>query len=274
MRVTPKMTTQQLPIVLILAGNDPSGGAGLAADTAAVLSLGGHPAPVVTALTVQDTANVQRFEPVAPSLIVEQARAVLEDMPVAAIKIGMLGTAAAVEAAHGILRDYPRLPVVLDPVLRAGGGGELSDPDTLDALRCLLLPQTTLLTPNLPEALALAPDADGCDAAGAALRELGAEYVLVTGGHAEGGEVVNRIYSPHGGCDAMSWPRLPGEFHGSGCTLASAAAAFIAQGETPPAAARTAQRYTWNALNGAGRLGLGQLVPDRLFWARDRKGST
>jgi hydroxymethylpyrimidine/phosphomethylpyrimidine kinase len=273
MRVTPKMTPQHLPIVLILAGNDPSGCAGLAADTAAVLSLGGHPAPVVTALTVQDTAKVQRFESVAPSLVVEQARAVLEDMPVAAVKIGMLGTASVVEAVHGVLRDYPRLPVVLDPVLRGGGGGELSDPDTLEALRCLLLPQATLLTPNLPEALALAPGADGCDASGAALRELGAEYVLITGGHAEGGEVVNRLYSPHGGCDTASWPRLPGEFHGSGCTLAAAAATFIAQGETPPAAARAAQRYAWNALNAAHRLGLGQLIPDRLFWARDRDTS-
>lgn len=264
------MTTEPPPIVLIVAGNDPSGGAGLAADIAATLSLGGHPAPVASALTVQDTVGAQRFDAVAPSLIVEQARAVLEDMPVAAIKLGMLGTAAAVEAVHSVLRDYPHLPVVLDPVLHAGGGGDLSDAETLDALRCLLLPQATLLTPNLPEALALAPAADGCDAAGAALRELGAQYVLITGGHAEdGGDVVNRLYSPHGGCDTMSWPRLPGEYHGSGCTLASAAAALIAQGEGPAAAARTAQRYAWNSLRGAHRLGLGQRIPDRLFWARD-----
>ncbi|APZ42186.1 bifunctional hydroxymethylpyrimidine kinase/phosphomethylpyrimidine kinase [Acidihalobacter ferrooxydans] len=263
------MPSQALPVVLILAGNDPSGGAGLAADTAAVLSLGGHPAPVVTAVTVQDTRRVQRFEPVPPTLIVEQARAVLEDMPVAAIKLGMLGSAAVAEAVHGVLLDYPGLPVILDPVLHAGGGGALSDLAMLDALRDLLLPQTTLLTPNLPEALALAPDADGCDAAGAALRELGAQYVLVTGGHADGETVVNRLYSPHGGCDPVSWPRLPGEFHGSGCTLAAAAATLIAQGEMPAAAARDAQRYTWHALQVAHRPGRGQSVPDRLFWARD-----
>lgn len=263
--------SSSLPIVLIMAGNDPTGGAGLAADSAAVLSLGGHPAPVVTALTVQDTTGVQRFEPVSPDLIVEQARAVLEDMPVAAIKLGMLGTAAAVEAVHGVLSDYPQVPVVLDPVLRGGGSGELSEPDTLGALRYLLLEQTTLLTPNLPEALALVPDADGSDAAGAALRELGAEYVLITGGHgSDGGAIVNCLYSPHGERSTMSWPRLPGEYHGSGCTLAAAASALIAQGESPPAAARSAQRYTWNALRGAHRLGLGQQIPDRLFWARDR----
>lgn len=267
------MPIDSQPVVLVIAGNDPSGGAGLAADVATILSLGGHPAPVISALTVQDTSHAMRFEAVTPNLIVEQARAVLEDMPVSAIKIGMLGTAATVQAVHGILRDYPRLPVIVDPVLRAGGGGELSDPNTLDALRYLLLPQTTLLTPNLPEALALAPDADSCDAAGAALRDLGAEYVLITGGHAEDREVINRLYS-HGGCNTASWPRLPGEFHGSGCTLAAAAATFIAQGDPPPTASRSAQRYTWNTLNGANRLGLGQLIPDRLFWARDRSASS
>lgn len=265
------MNKQPPPVILVFAGNDPSGGAGLAADTATVLSLGGHPAPVVTALTVQDTANVRRFEAVAASLIVEQARAVLEDMPVAAVKIGMLGTVGAAEAVHGILRDYPRLPVVLDPVLRAGGGAPLGDTEMDDALRVLLLPQTTLLTPNLPEALRLAPDADGCDGAGAALRELGADYVLITGGHGGGSEVINHLYGPEGR-DAMRWPRLPGEFHGSGCTLAAAAATLIAQGETPLGAARTAQRYTWKTLHGAHRLGLGQQIPDRLFWSRSTGG--
>ena len=265
---------QRPPIVLFFSGNDPTGGAGLAADTAAALSLGCHPAPVVTAVTVQDTRRAHAYEPVTASLIIAQARAVLEDLPVAAVKIGMLGSAASVEAVHGVLRDYPRLPVVLDPVLAAGGGGELSDADTVDALRQLLLPQTTLLTPNLPEALRLAPDADGYDAAGAALRSMGAEYVLITGAHAQAPEVVNRLYSPHGGCEAMHWPRLAGEYHGSGCTLAAAAAAFIAQGGAPAAAARSAQRYTWNSLRAAYKPGRGQRLPDRLFWARAQETKT
>ncbi len=264
---------QSLPTLLFFSGNDPSGGAGLAADTAVALSLGCHPAPVVTAVTVQDTRQVYGYEPISAEMIASQARAVLEDLPVAAVKIGMLGSAEAVEAVQGVLRDYPHIPVVLDPVLSGGGGGMLSDIDLPEAVRRLLLPQVTLLTPNLPEALRLAGDADGCDAAGAVLRALGSEYVLITGGHAKGDEVVNRLYSPHGGCNSMRWPRLPGEYHGSGCTLAAAAAAFIAQGESPAAAARSAQRYTWNSLRAAYKTGQGQNLPDRLFWARHQETS-
>ncbi len=262
----------QQPVVLIFAGNDPSGGAGLAADTATVLSLGCHPAPVITAVTVQDTAGLEYFQAISAELIDAQARKIITDMPVAAIKIGMLGFATTALAVFEILHDFPRIPLILDPVIQAGGGGELSSKETIAALRMWLLPHTTLLTPNLPEALALAPFADGCDAAGAALREDGVEYVLITGGHQQGPQVVNRLYSPHGGCDLNCWPRLPGSYHGSGCTLASACAAFIAQGESVGAAARSAQRYTWNCLRMAQQLGHGQLIPDRLFWARDRRG--
>ncbi|AOU99044.1 hydroxymethylpyrimidine/phosphomethylpyrimidine kinase [Acidihalobacter yilgarnensis] len=267
------MNGNQLPpIVLCIAGIDPTGGAGLAADIATVLSLGGHPAPVVTAVTVQDTRRVHDYHALPATLIVEQARAILDDMPVGAIKLGMLGEVDIIEAVHTLLRDHPRIPVVLDPVLQAGGGGELAGHGALDALRELLLPLCTLVTPNVPEAYRLAPGADSIDAGGMALLEAGVEYALITGTHARSEAVINRLYGNHGLIERYEWPRLPGEYHGSGCTLASACAALIAQGESPAAAVRRAQSYTWRSLQGAHALGSGQAIPDRLFWARDGGG--
>ncbi|RMD78112.1 MAG: hydroxymethylpyrimidine/phosphomethylpyrimidine kinase [Gammaproteobacteria bacterium] len=276
------MPAASVPVVLVLAGNDPSGGAGLQADIEALASMGCHAAPVVTALTVQDTRDVQAVYPVEPARVVEQARAVLEDLPVGAVKIGLLGTAANAAAVHSLLTDYPRLPVVLDPVLRAGGGRALADAELVESLRTLLLPQTTVLTPNGPEARLLAPDADGPEAAAHALVEAGCEFVLLTGGHEtaipgpgpEGrrtAQVVNRLYAQEGGAprlvESYAWERLPGEHHGSGCTLASALAGLLAQGEDPRSAARQAQEYTWETLRRAYRVGMGQLIPNRLYWA-------
>jgi hydroxymethylpyrimidine/phosphomethylpyrimidine kinase len=153
-----------LPIVMTLAGNDPTGGAGIQADIEAIASMGCQAAPVITALTVQDSRNVMRFEAVDTALVIEQARAVLEDMPVAAFKLGMLGSTENVEAIHTLLTDYDQIPVVLDPILRAGGGSDLADEELLDAMRTLLFPQTTVLTPNSQEARRLAPEGDTLDA--------------------------------------------------------------------------------------------------------------
>ncbi|OBS09127.1 bifunctional hydroxymethylpyrimidine kinase/phosphomethylpyrimidine kinase [Acidihalobacter prosperus] len=258
-----------LPIVLCIGGNDPTGGAGLAADMAAVLSLGGHPTPVVTAVTVQDTRRVHDYHALPPTLVIEQTHAVLDDMPVGAIKLGMLGEIDIIEAVHTLLRDHATIPVVLDPVLQAGGGGDLSGQGAAEAISELLLPLCTLITPNTPEAHLLAPGADSIDAAGMALLEAGVEYALITGTHARTNAVVNRLYGSHDLIERYEWPRLAGEYHGSGCTLAAACAALIAQGESPAAAVRRAQSYTWRSLQGAHSPGGGQAIPDRLFWARD-----
>ena len=138
------MTQNDIPVVMTFAGNDPTGGAGIQADIEAIASMGCQAAPVITALTVQDTRNVVRFEPVAATLVVEQARAVLEDMPVACFKLGMLGSVENVEAIHTILGDYPEIPVVLDPILRAGGGSELADEELPDPSPELLPPLATV----------------------------------------------------------------------------------------------------------------------------------
>lgn len=256
------------PVVLCIAGNDPTGGAGLAADIATVLSLGAHPAPVATAITIQDTHRVQGYHALPAMLIAEQAQAILDDLTVQAIKLGMLGEVEIIQAVHQLLLRHPRIPVVMDPIIRAGGGGKLAGPGVIEAMRDLLMPLCTLVTPNTPEAYLLTPGADTIDAAGIALVESGSEYALITGAHAASESVINRLYGPRGQRERYEWPRLPGEYHGSGCTLASACAALIAQGESPPAAIRRAQSFTWRSLQGAHNLGGGQALPDRLFWAR------
>lgn len=264
------MTDEQysIPVVMVFAGLDPTGGAGVQADIEAIASMGGHTAPLITALTVQDTCDVKSFTPVDALLLVEQARAVLEDMPVHAFKLGMLGSVEVVEAVHSLLVDYPDVPVVFDPVLAAGGGQALASPDMLDAVVSLLLPQTTVLTPNSQEARALAVGADTLDACAQELLSRGAEFVLITGTHENTPQVENTLYANMRKLETFTWERLPLSYHGSGCTLASAIAGLLAQGLEPFTAIYEAQEYAWETLQHGYRLGMGQALPNRLFWAR------
>ncbi len=256
-----------IPVVLAFAGSDPTGGAGIQADIESIISMGCHAAPVVTAVTVQDTTNVIAFTPQTGELVMEQARAVLEDMPVSAIKVGLLGSMDVIESTHALLRDYPDLPVVLDPVLIAGGGAELADEEMIAAIRSLLLPLATIVTPNSIEARALAPEGDTLEACAMEILDSGAEYVLITGTHEATPEVINSFYGNHRRLDTFSWERLPGGYHGSGCTLSSALSGLLAQGQEPLSAVNEAQEYTWQALKHAYRPGMGQHIPDRMFWA-------
>lgn len=262
-----------VPVVLVFSGHDPSGGAGVQADIEAIISQGVHPATVITALTVQDTVNVKRFVPTDPSLVIEQARAVLEDMPVQCIKIGMIGSVELVEVIHSILKDYPDIPVVLDPVLIAGGGGTLANEDVAKAMINLLLPLTTILTPNAYESRALVKlahmPANDLDARGQALLDMGPEYVLLKGGDEQSTEVENWLFTRHQPPRKFTYERLPGEFHGSGCTLAAAIAGLIAQATDADYvnAIHEAQEYTSHALFHAAQIGHGQWIPHRLFWA-------
>lgn len=264
-------TTFPPPVVMTLAGNDPSGGAGIAADIETLISLGCHPVPVITALTVQDTRTVQALLPVEPDKILAQARTVLEDMPVAAFKIGVIGSADNAIALHTLLMTYPEIPVVLDPVLAAGSGTKLANAALIEAMQTLLLPQVTVLTPNSMEARQLAPESDTLAACAMALLGRGCEYVLVTGGHEPTDKVTNRLYGNHRLLDTRRWSRLPNEYHGSGCTLSAAIAALLAQEQDlHPEAIRSAiyqaQDYTWRSLKKAYRVSRGQHIPHRLFW--------
>ena len=254
------MTLAQRPTVLVFAGVDPSGGAGIAADIVAIAAQGAHALPVITALTVQDNDRVFGVQPVAPALLRRQALALIDKMAIHAVKIGIPGSAAnaaVIAQLIGQLRlAAPSLPVVLDPVLASGHGDVLSRDDAVLAL-APLLPLTTVIVPNGPEALALGGEA--------ALRAQGCQHVLVTGGHGQGEVIVNRWLDGDGGAREWRWPRLPGEFHGSGCTLASAIAARLALRQALPEALDGAQAYCHAALAGAYAIAPGQLMPQRFI---------
>ncbi|MGB9992517.1 bifunctional hydroxymethylpyrimidine kinase/phosphomethylpyrimidine kinase [Massilia sp. SM-13] len=291
------------PCVLVFAGHDPSGGAGIAADMQAITALGAHALCVVTALTVQDNNRVQEVAPVDPALLRRQARALIASCEIAAVKVGIPGSAAnaaAIAALIAELRALPAamqaggpssaytqpaaapaaspagvpqpggtaqhgaarargalpatavrrcLPVVVDPVLASGKGDPLARGSALEALR-LLLPHAMLLTPNSIEAAALGGAVDTVP------------HVLQTGGHDGGSVVVNRWR--HAGLErSWHWPRLDGEYHGSGCTLAAAAAALLAQGRAMEEALDLAQAYTHSTLQAAYAIAAGQRIPLR-----------
>jgi hydroxymethylpyrimidine/phosphomethylpyrimidine kinase len=267
--------TESPPIVLSFAASDPSSGAGLEADVLTLASMGCHPLCVVTAITVQDTVGVREVMPLEAEWVVDQARCVLEDMPVSVFKLGVLGSVEVVAAIAEVVCDYPEVPLVVDPVLASGRGDPLASDEMVAALRELLIPQTTVITPNSTEARRLAlDDADESDyppldECARRLLASGCEYVLITGTHENTPEVVNTLYGSRGVVRSDRWRRLPGSYHGSGCTLAAALAATLANGLEMADAVHDAQEYTWQTLYSAYRPGMGQHIPDRLFWARE-----
>ena len=243
------------PRVLSIAGSDSGGGAGIQADLKAFASCGVHGMTAITAVTWQNTVAVTGVTPIPPEAIVGQVRAVVDDIGVDAVKIGMLGsreTVAAVRTALDLLGD---VPVVLDPVMVAASGASLLDPAARRAL-VDLLPAATVITPNLPEARALADEAgaghDGTpEELAAALGALGVRYVVVTGGHIEGADVVDLFWDGEHVVD-IPGPRYPGESaHGSGCTHSAALAAHLALGLDPLEAAVAAKRVASEAVRDA-----------------------
>ncbi|MFZ5523199.1 MAG: bifunctional hydroxymethylpyrimidine kinase/phosphomethylpyrimidine kinase [Pseudomonadota bacterium] len=266
--------SESFPLVMSFAATDPSGGAGLQADVLTISSMGCHPLLAVTAITVQDTSGVEDVMAIDPEWVADQARAMLEDVPVAAFKIGLLGSVENIAAIAEILADYPDIPVVLDPVLSSGRGDELANADMLDAMCELLIPQTTIITPNSIEARRLALDEDNeeddptLEECAKRILRMGSEYVLITGTHEQTPKVINTLYAERGVLRSDSWGRLPGIYHGSGCTLSAAIASLLAQNVDIQEAVKEAQEYTWQTLRSGFRPGMGQHIPDRLFWAR------
>lgn len=255
-------------IVMTFAGHDPTGGAGIQADIETLASHHCHAAPVITALTVQDTQDVFRFTAVAAEAVTAQATAVLADMPVCAFKTGMLGSAANARAIYDILQQHPHIPLVLDPVLASGNGTRLGDPQLLDVISTLLVPRATVVTPNSLEARALVPTAETLNDCAVTLLAQGAEFVLITGTHEDSPHVINSLYQGDRLLETFTWERLPHSYHGSGCTLAASITGMMARGLDPFHAISEAQEYSWNALQQGYRPGKGQHLPDRLFWSR------
>jgi len=262
------------PLILTFAATDPTSGAGLQADLLTFAAMGCHGLSIVTGVTVQDTAGVESMFVMEGEWVEDQARLLLEDMRVSAIKVGVLGSAENVQIVAEIASDYPEVPLILDPVLATGRGDPLADEDLISAMCELLIPQTLLITPNSLEARMLAFRDDESEAehdlteCANRLLAMGAENVLITGTHEGTPMVINRLFNALGMVRSDEWERLPGSYHGSGCTLASAIAALLGQGMTLAEAVREAQEFTWAALAAGFRPGMGQALPDRFFWAR------
>ncbi len=246
--------------VLIIAGSDSGGGAGIQADIKTVTALGGYAATAVTALTVQNTLGVSAAWPVAPDIIEAQARAVLDDIGADVIKTGMLGDAAVVEMVAHLLDDA-RLPAVIDPVMVAKGGARLLADEAVGPVRSLLVARAALLTPNAPEAEALTgltvETTDDLRRAGEALLTAGAGAVLMKGGHIAGARVIDLLITPYGETSFEGDRIETRHTHGTGCTLASACATGLAQGQSLEAAVARAWAYVHRAMLNAPGLGRG-----------------
>jgi hydroxymethylpyrimidine/phosphomethylpyrimidine kinase len=249
-----------IPRVLVIAGSDSGGGAGVQADIKTVMALGGYASTAITALTAQDTRGVHAIHKVPAAFIRQQIEIALADPGADAIKTGMLGDIATIEAVADALANA-RLPMVIDPVMVAKGGARLLDHDALAALKRRLLPLATLLTPNLPEAELLIghpiPDLAAMHEAVETLLTLGVPAVLLKGGHADGDTVIDLLATQDETLE-FARPRLPTRHtHGTGCTLASAVATGLAAGMTVPAAVARARDYVQAAIAAAPGIGAG-----------------
>ncbi|AIY39949.1 Hydroxymethylpyrimidine phosphate kinase ThiD [Collimonas arenae] len=252
--------------MLVFSGSDPSGGAGMQADITAIAALGAHPLSVLTVLTVQDNERVFGVYPVAAELVRQQTQALIDRIPIAAVKLGIVGNRANAEVIAAIIRDLrsrqPDLPVVFDPVLANGHGDSLASEDPVAAV-APLFELATVITPNRLEANRLCSPETNPEQQAAMLFERGCQNVLLKGGHGpEQDEVLNR-WIGKGRQRNWRWPRLPGEFHGSGCTLAAALAALLAQGMDVELAIDAAQIYCQEALATSYGIAPGQRIPNR-----------
>jgi hydroxymethylpyrimidine/phosphomethylpyrimidine kinase len=251
---------ESIPIVMCVAELDPTGGGGIAADIETLASLACHCTTIMSAISIQDTQDVKDSAVVDSTLLIEQMRAVLEDMNVAAIKLHQLASTSHIEGIHTVISDYPQRPVVVDPALWTLP----VEADFCDALRTLILPQTELLVLTETEAFELAGNADNLTACAHQLLDMGCAQVLISSEPHIGSEYVSKLYSSAGLQQSFGWTNLPNNFVGAGSTFAAAITAFIAHGVPLQGAIRQAQEYTWNALSHARRLGMGRLVPNRL----------
>lgn len=248
--------------VLAIAGSDPSGGAGIQADLKTFAANGTYGMAALTALTAQNTQGVIGVELVPPAFVRAQIAAVFADVRVDAVKIGMIATAEIAMAVADVLSDHPQVPIVLDPVMVAKGGASLLADDAMEALRTVLVPLATVVTPNLPEAARLldqpeARDRESMADQARALTALGPKAALVKGGHLDQPDSPDVLCS--GG--ALHWLEAPRivtrNTHGTGCTLSSALAAHLAKGVSPLEAAQAAKRYVAGAIGAADALSVG-----------------
>jgi hydroxymethylpyrimidine/phosphomethylpyrimidine kinase len=266
---------QTSPLILTFGASDPVGAIGIQADLASFAAMGCHGLSVVTAILIGDTARVEDMQVVDPDWVADQARVVLEDMPVTAFKVGVLGSIENVSVIAEIVSDYPDIPLILDPFSTAIPDQGPDGDDLLIATRELLIPQTTLLLLSAVELARFAetwrePSTEDMMAVDAMhMIGLGCEYLFVTGTPGDVHDVANTLFSDTGIVREDSWPRQSGSFSGVGNTLSATIAGMLANGLDVPEAVFEAQEFTMATLSHAQRLGMGKLIPDRYFWARE-----
>ena len=257
------MDTYAKPVVLALSGHDPSGAAGVQADIEALARAGCQCISVITSLTTQNTSEFRAMQPQTPARFREQLDLLTEDIPVHACKIGLIGSIGLVEAIADYL-ETEKFPVVLDPVLASGTGVNLAEQDLIRNMREYLFPHTAVITPNLEEALALT-GCNGITQALHALLDLGCDTALITNADNAQDQVVNSWMSNTREMYSYPWEKLPGVYHGSGCTLSAYLAGRLARGDPVRTAVEKAQEYTWQTLKNARRTGKSQLHPERFY---------
>lgn len=271
----PAVQNQTSPLILTFGVSDPVGAIGIQADLATFAAMGCHGISVLTGLLVSDTARIEEMQAMDADWVDNQARTVLEDMPIAAFKVGALGSIENVTVIAEIISDYPDIPLILDPFVSSLPDQGMDSEDILIAMRELLLPQATLLLASSVEVARQAEvwrESSGEDTLADDVSEiidLGCEYVFVTGTRCELQDVANTLYGASGVIRNDIWQRLPGTFSGAGATLSAAITAMLATGLDVPEASLEAQEFTTAALSHAQRFGMGKLVPDRYFWARE-----
>jgi len=251
-----------IPVALTIAGSDSSGGAGIQADLKTFAALGVYGASVVTALTAQNTRGVSGIHVVPPAFVTAQIDAVFDDLDIKAVKIGMVGELAAIEAIAAALGQRSVTHLVLDPVMVATAGDRLLSLDAVAGLRTRLIPRAELITPNLPEAAALLDEPIAADEAaitsqGQRLLAMGCKAALIKGGHGQGAESIDYLFSDHGTV-RLAAPRIATRnTHGTGCSLSSAIAAGLAKGEGMETAVCNAKIFISAAIAAADRLEVG-----------------
>ena len=252
------------PVVLVLAGHDPSGGAGIQADIETIAANGCHAVTVITCMTTQNTAVFKKYIPVDPEDFLQQSELLLAEAPICACKIGLVADPGILSAIEKILLRLKNIPIVLDPVISSGSGEKIMADDILLSLHEKILQFTTVITPNTVEARALT-GLDDLTAGANKLLKQGCQGVLITGTHEHTDKVINTLYLKNEVPLEFVWERLPGTYHGSGCTLSAAVATFLAMGENIKQAVMAGQKYTWNTLKHGIQLGGKQLHPDRFY---------
>ena len=257
------------PVVLVLAGHDPSGGAGIQADVETLSAYGCIAASVITSLTAQNTQCFSHHIPQATEDFLTQGKLILEDINIDTCKIGAIGSPDLIRAIHELIADKP-FPVVLDPVLQSTTGHDFSNEEMCGLLCDLILPLATMITPNRDEAMQLTGELNPQSAA-EKLLEMDCKNVLITDAEDSKTEVINHLYQGDGQTQIFTYERLSGSFHGSGCTLASAISANLAKDIELISAIEQAQEFTWHSLKHGLQLGKGQMHPNRFFNQTENK---